>query len=60
MLGARARQRRGRDIWDHGLRCEARRAVLRPRGDFWKEAVSAWYEGKTAERGRQLGSGPAV
>ena len=42
MLGARAGQRRGRDIWDQGLRCEARRVVLGPRGDIWEEAESAW------------------
>ena len=60
MLGARTKQRRGGDSWDQGLRCEARRAISGLRGDFWEEAVSAWYEGRTTERGRGLGSRHAV
>ena len=60
MLGARAGQPRGGEGGDQGLRCEARRAVSGPKGDFWEEAVSAWCKGRTTERGRGLGAGPAV
>ena len=57
MLGARVRQPRGGEGWDQGLRCEARRVVSGPRGDISEEAESAWCEGRTIKRGRQLGQG---
>ena len=52
MLGARVGQWRGGEGLDQGLGSEARRAISELGGDFWKEAESAWCEGKTVERRR--------